>query len=363
MERMGFRVTHLYGLTECYGPATVCVEQARWPDLPLAERAALMARQGVRYPTLAESMVADPETMAPVPARRRDAGRGHAARQHVMKGYLKNPSATAEAFRGDWYHTGDLAVLHPDGYVEVKDRSKDIIISGGENISSLEVEEALYRHPAVMEAAVVAMPTSAGASALRLRHAEAGCRGRRGRDHRLVPRAPRPLQGPGAGGVRPAAEDLDRQVAAVAFFFTLLAFDNIAERAFGCVRVRAAGWWRMPHLIELPRSLFDPGAWCHGSSLDRPGSRARARRMEPRGWARAAPRGAAGVAAGVREEPRMGTAQPSVPDPVPSAAPGRRAGGDAAACGSPAVTRPSPERLAARRATTPRGQTARRRAP
>jgi fatty-acyl-CoA synthase len=158
MERMGFRVTHLYGLTESYGPATVCIEQAGWPDLPLEERAPLMARQGVRYPTLAECMVADSETMAPVPADGATLGEIMLRGNTLMKGYLKNPSATEQAFKGDWYHTGDLAVLHPDGYVEVKDRAKDIIISGGENVSSLEVEEALYRHPAVMEAAVVAMP-------------------------------------------------------------------------------------------------------------------------------------------------------------------------------------------------------------
>ena len=157
MERLGFRVTHLYGLTESYGPATVCVEQAGWPSLPLERRSALMARQGVRYPTMAECMVADPESLTPVPADGETLGEILLRGNTLMKGYLKNPSATEAAFEGDWYHTGDLAVLHPDGYVEVKDRAKDIIISGGENISSLEVEEALYRHPAVMEAAVVAM--------------------------------------------------------------------------------------------------------------------------------------------------------------------------------------------------------------
>ncbi len=158
MEAMGFHVTHLYGLTETYGPATVCVEQPDWRDLPPLERAARVARQGVRYPTLGELRVGDPESLEPVPADGRSMGeiliRGHT----VMKGYVKNPAATEEAFRGGWYHTGDLAVLHPDGYVEVKDRAKDVIISGGENISSLEVEETLYRHPKVMEAAVVARP-------------------------------------------------------------------------------------------------------------------------------------------------------------------------------------------------------------
>ncbi len=158
MEAMGFHVTHLYGLTETYGPSTVCVEQPGWRELPVPDRAAKVARQGVAYPTLGELQVADPETLEPVPADGRTIGeimlRGHT----IMKGYVKNPGATAEAFRGGWYHTGDLAVMHPDGYAEVKDRSKDIIISGGENISSLEVEEVLYRHPAVMEAAVVAKP-------------------------------------------------------------------------------------------------------------------------------------------------------------------------------------------------------------
>ena len=158
MEQMGFRVTHLYGLTECYGPATVCIEQPDWPGLPLSERAGRMARQGVRYPTLAGAMVADPETMAEVPRDGATLGEIMLRGNTLMKGYLKNPSATEEAFRGGWFHSGDLAVLHQDGYAEVKDRSKDIIISGGENISSIEIEEALYRHPAVMEAAVVAMP-------------------------------------------------------------------------------------------------------------------------------------------------------------------------------------------------------------
>jgi fatty-acyl-CoA synthase len=158
MEGMGFRVMHLYGLTETYGPATWCPSQAHWATMPLPERAARMARQGVRYPALTGMQIADPETMLPVEPDGRTIGeimlRGHT----VMKGYLRNAQASADAFRGGWFHTGDLAVLHPDGYAEVKDRSKDIIISGGENISSLEVEEALFRHPAVMEAAVVARP-------------------------------------------------------------------------------------------------------------------------------------------------------------------------------------------------------------
>jgi fatty-acyl-CoA synthase len=158
MERMGFRVTHLYGLTESYGPSTVCAWQEEWENLPLGERAGLMARQGVRYPTLDRQRVADPATMRDVPADGATIGELMMRSSTLMKGYLKNPAATEEAFGGGWFHTGDLAVMHPDGYVEIKDRSKDIIISGGENISSIEVEEVLYRHPAIMEAAVVARP-------------------------------------------------------------------------------------------------------------------------------------------------------------------------------------------------------------
>jgi fatty-acyl-CoA synthase len=158
MEEMGFRVTHLYGLTESYGPAAVCAWQDDWADLPLAGRAAKMARQGVAYPTLERLQVADPETMVELPSDGAAMGELMLRGNTVMKGYLKNPGATAAAFADGWFHTGDLAVRHPDGYVEIKDRSKDIIISGGENISSLEVEEILYRHPQIMEAAVVAKP-------------------------------------------------------------------------------------------------------------------------------------------------------------------------------------------------------------
>ncbi len=158
MERMGFRVTHLYGLTESYGPATLCAWQDDWAGLDLPARARLMARQGVRYPTLEDLQVADPRTHEPVPRDGRTPGEVMLRGNTIMKGYLANPKATEAAFREGWYHTGDIAVWHPDGYIEVKDRSKDVIISGGENISSLEVEECLYRHPSVMEAAVVARP-------------------------------------------------------------------------------------------------------------------------------------------------------------------------------------------------------------
>jgi fatty-acyl-CoA synthase len=158
MERMGFRVTHLYGLTESYGPATLCAWQDEWEGLGLEARARLMARQGVRYPTLEDLQVADPRTHQPVPRDGKSLGEVMLRGNTLMKGYLANPLATQEAFREGWFHTGDLAVWHPDGYIEVKDRSKDTIISGGENISSLEIEECLYRHPLVMEAAVVARP-------------------------------------------------------------------------------------------------------------------------------------------------------------------------------------------------------------
>jgi fatty-acyl-CoA synthase len=158
MAGMGFHVTHLYGLTECYGPSTLCAWQEDWDGLAPQEQAQKVARQGVNMLTMAAQDVVDPATLVPVPADGTALGELVLRGNTVMKGYLKNPDASGEAFRGGWFHTGDLAVKHPDGYVEVKDRAKDIIISGGENISSLEVEEVLYRHPAVMEAAVVARP-------------------------------------------------------------------------------------------------------------------------------------------------------------------------------------------------------------
>ncbi len=158
MEQAGFRITHVYGLTETYGPATVCAWHEEWDALPAAERARLKARQGVPYPVLEGLMVADPQSLQPVPADGATMGEVFMRGNIVMKGYLKNPQATAEAFAGGWFHTGDLGVQHPDGYIEIRDRSKDIIISGGENISTIEVEGVLYRHPAVLEAAVVARP-------------------------------------------------------------------------------------------------------------------------------------------------------------------------------------------------------------
>ena len=160
MSEMGFNVTHLYGLTETYGPATVCAWQEAWDALDMEGRAGQMARQGVPYHTMHAMMVADGETMAETPRDGETIGELMLRGNTVMRGYLKNGQATEEAFRGGWFHTGDLAVRHPDGYIEVKDRAKDIIISGGENISSLEVEECLFRHPKIMEAAVVARPDS-----------------------------------------------------------------------------------------------------------------------------------------------------------------------------------------------------------
>ena len=158
MAELNFNVTHTYGLTEVYGPAVVCAWHEDWDQLSPGEQATLKARQGVRYPMLEELVVADPETLEPVPKDGETIGEIMFRGNVVMKGYLKNPSASAKAFAGGYFHSGDLAVCHPDGYIEIKDRSKDVIISGGENISSIEVEGALYRHPAVLEAAVAAMP-------------------------------------------------------------------------------------------------------------------------------------------------------------------------------------------------------------
>ncbi len=158
MTAMGFDITHVYGLTEVYGPATVCAKQEEWQSLDLAAQAEKNARQGVRYHLQAGVAVMDPETMQPVPADGETMGEIMFRGNICMKGYLKNERATEEAFKGGWFHTGDLAVMSPDGYVRIRDRSKDIIISGGENISSIEVEDALYQHPAVAACAVVAAP-------------------------------------------------------------------------------------------------------------------------------------------------------------------------------------------------------------
>ena len=158
MREAGFNVTHLYGLTEVYGPAVVNEWDSAWDALPAAEQAMKKARQGVRYPVLEALDVVDPDTMESLPADGETLGEVVFRGNVVMKGYLKNPASTRAAFAGGWFHSGDLGVKHPDGYVQLKDRSKDIIISGGENISSIEVEDALYKHPAVQVAAVVARP-------------------------------------------------------------------------------------------------------------------------------------------------------------------------------------------------------------
>ena len=157
-ERIGVELTHVYGLTEVYGPAAVCAKHPEWDRLPLARRAELNGRQGVAYPLQEDMIVAEPETLRPVPRDGQTMGEILFRGNITMKGYLKNPKATEDAFRGGWYRTGDLAVTYPDGYVKIKDRSKDIIISGGENVSTLEVEDVLYSHPCVLEAAVVARP-------------------------------------------------------------------------------------------------------------------------------------------------------------------------------------------------------------
>jgi fatty-acyl-CoA synthase len=156
MEKMGFGVSHVYGLTETYGPCVVCAPQDSWSDLSIDDRSELLARQGVRAPLQDELMVADPESLKPVPKDGTTMGEIFMRGNLVMKGYLKNSKTTAASFAGGWFHSGDLAVWHADGYVQIKDRSKDIIISGGENISSLEVESVLFKHPKVLEAAVVA---------------------------------------------------------------------------------------------------------------------------------------------------------------------------------------------------------------
>jgi fatty-acyl-CoA synthase len=158
MERMGFDITHVYGLTETYGPAAVCAKHGEWGSLDIGRRTERNGRQGVRYTCQEGMTVMDPQAMVEVPRDGETMGEIMFRGNITMKGYLKNPQATAEAFAGGWFHSGDLAVLQSDGYIKIKDRSKDVIISGGENISSLEVEDVLYRHPAVLAAAVVAQP-------------------------------------------------------------------------------------------------------------------------------------------------------------------------------------------------------------
>ena len=158
MEEIGFKVTHVYGLTETYGPSVVCAWQEDWDSLDPTQQAVMKGRQGVSYPGLVGLMIADSESLEPFPKDGKTLGEVFMRGNIVMKGYFKNPVATREAFRGGWFHSGDLGVMHPDGYIELKDRAKDIIISGGENISSVEIENTLYRHPEVLETGVVAQP-------------------------------------------------------------------------------------------------------------------------------------------------------------------------------------------------------------
>ena len=209
MAEAGFNVTHVYGLTEVYGPAVVNEWHGAWDTLPADGQAALKARQGVRYPALEDLHRDGPQDHdAALPPTAQTLGEVMFRGNIVMKGYLKNPAATEEAFAGGWFHSGDLGVLHPDGYIQLKDRSKDIIISGGENISSIEVEDVLYKHAAVAACAVVARPDEKwGETPVRLRRAETRARRHGGGDHRLVPRPPRPLQMPPPRRVRRGAED------------------------------------------------------------------------------------------------------------------------------------------------------------
>ena len=211
-ESIGIKLTHVYGLTEVYGPASVCAEQPGWDELPADQRAQLKRRQGVPYPLQEAVTVIDPETMRPVPRDGETIGEVMFRGNIVMKGYLKNEKATREAFAGGWFHTGDLGVLDEHGYVIIKDRSKDIIISGGENISSIEVEDVLYKHPAVLFAAVVAKPDSKwGEVPCAFIELKDNAQRDRSRDHRVLPRPDAGLQDAEVGGVRADPENIDRQ--------------------------------------------------------------------------------------------------------------------------------------------------------
>jgi acyl-CoA synthetase (AMP-forming)/AMP-acid ligase II len=210
MAKLGIDITHVYGLTEVYGPAAVAVKRPAWAGESLSEQTRLNGRQGTRY-VLQEGMtVMDPRTMREVPADGETMGEIMFRGNIVMKGYLKNPAATAKAFEGGWFHTGDLAVMEPDRYVKIKDRSKDVIISGGENISSIEVEDVLYRHPAVMVCAVVAR-CQVGRNAAGLRGAQARLVGERRRADCVLQGPARRLQGAARSEIRGDPQDLDRQ--------------------------------------------------------------------------------------------------------------------------------------------------------
>ncbi len=239
MREAGFEVTHLYGLTEVYGPAVVNDWKDEWNALGAEEQAHLKARQGVRYHALEALDVMHPDTMAPVPADGQTMGEVMFRGNVVMKGYLKNKSSTDKAFAGGWFHSGDLGVKHPDGYVQLRDRSKDIIISGGENISSIEVEDALFEHPGVQLAAVVARPDEKwGETPCAFVEMKPGADGDRGGAARLVPGAARPLQVPAHDRVRRHPEDLDRQGAEV----RLARARQAARAAAGLTGMPAQPW-------------------------------------------------------------------------------------------------------------------------
>ena len=211
-ESIGIKLTHVYGLTEVYGPASVCAEQPGWDDLPADQRAQLKRRQGVPYPLQEAVTVIDPQTMREVPRDGETIGEVMFRGNIVMKGYLKNEKATREAFADGWFHTGDLGVLDEHGYVIIKDRSKDIIISGGENISSVEVEDVLYKHPGgAVRGRRGKTRQQMGRGALRVHRTE-GQRARdRSRDHRVLPRPYVRLQDAEGGGVRADSENLHRK--------------------------------------------------------------------------------------------------------------------------------------------------------
>ena len=211
LKELNFRPVHVYGLTETYGPHTVCAWHEEWDALPADEQARLAARQGQGYALFDLVRVVD-GNMQDVPRDGETLGEVVMRGNNVMKGYFEQPDATAEAFRGGWFHSGDIAVWHPDGYIELRDRKKDIIISGGENISTIEVEQCVARHPAVLECAVVAIPDEKwGERPKAFVTLKPGAARHRAGDHRVLQAAHRPLQGAGRGGVRRPAQDVDRQ--------------------------------------------------------------------------------------------------------------------------------------------------------
>ena len=211
MSELNFKVVHVYGLTETYGPITVCPEQEAWHELPLEQRARYLARQGQGYISSDLVRVVDAD-MNDVPQDGQAMGEVVMRGNNVMSGYYQDEAATSTAFAGGWFHSGDLAVWHPDGNIELRDRGKDVIISGGENISSIEVEQTIAAHPAVLECAVIGVPHPHwGRTAQGIRHPQRQRRRHAAGDHRVLPRTPCPLQMPGCDRIRPAAENLHRQ--------------------------------------------------------------------------------------------------------------------------------------------------------